>query len=268
MIMRIQMNNLAKFRLLQGMKRPIYFWLSQLEVVGSGSRSDTLTNLCPSQSTNQRFLSTKRPSSVHHAILRVHGPDSKGVVAAVSNVLDKFGCAITQSEQWTDTMESMFFERLQFSNYDTPFSDTQMEDISLAMKQVCQGFSLQHDINWRQTRRRVAIFVSKYDHCLWEILLRHEARELDCDIVAIVSNHENLRSVANTFGIPYHFTHISPDYKKIQEQKQLDLLQNLKVDLVVLARYMQVLSPSFLQQFSFDRIINIHHSFLPAFAGK
>lgn len=238
--------------------------------VASSFPVDTLTeyHCSPAATVKRRCLSTKSPSAVYHAILRVHGPDSKGVVAAVSNVLDQFGCAITQSEQWTDTMESMFFERLQFSNYDTPFSDTQMSDIAHGLKRVCQGFSLQHEVNWRLSPRRVAIFVSKYDHCLWELLLRHEARELDCDIVAVISNHESLRPIADTFEIPYHFIPITPDNKETQEQKQLALLQDLRVDLVVLARYMQVLSPLFLQQFNFDRIVNIHHSFLPAFAGK
>ena len=111
--------------------------------------------------------------------------------------------------------------------------------------------------------------VSKYDHCLWELLLRHQAHELlDCDLVAVVSNHDTLREVVDTFDIPYYVFKITPETKRTQEAAQLQLLQDLQVDLVILARYMQVLSNDFLQQFPFDRILNIHHSFLPAFAGR
>jgi formyltetrahydrofolate deformylase len=136
--------------------------------------------------------------------------------------------------------------------------------------QFCQERQLHYTINWRQQRRRVAIMVSKEDHCLWELLLRHEAHDLNCDIVAILSNHDRLRNVANTFGIPYHVFPMTPETKQEQEYLQLQLLQHqeLEVDIVVLARYMQVLSESFLKAFPINSIINIHHSFLPAFSGK
>jgi formyltetrahydrofolate deformylase len=113
----------------------------------------------------------------------------------------------------------------------------------------------------------VAIFVSKYDHCLWELLLRHRAGELECNIAFILSNHENLRHVADTFDIPYLVFPISKENKSELEQQQLTLLQDNQIDLVVLARYMQILSENFLNTFSSHRIINIHHSFLPAFTG-
>jgi formyltetrahydrofolate deformylase len=113
----------------------------------------------------------------------------------------------------------------------------------------------------------VAIFVSKYDHCLWELLLRHRAGELECNIAFILSNHENLRHVADTFDIPYLVFPINKDNKSELEQQQLTLLQDNQIDLVVLARYMQILSENFLNTFSSHRIINIHHSFLPAFTG-
>ena len=106
--------------------------------------------------------------------------------------------------------------------------------------------------------------VSKYDHCLWELLLRHSANELDMDIDVVISNHDLLRPVAETFNIPYHVIPITSSNKLEQEQKQLELLKN--VDCVVLARYMQILSHKFLQHFP-HRILNIHHSFLPAFSG-
>ena len=113
----------------------------------------------------------------------------------------------------------------------------------------------------------MAIFVSKYDHCLWELLLRHRAGELACDIPLIISNHEDLRQVADTFKVPYQVFPISNENKDHQEQQQMELLYESNIDLVVLARYMQVLSSTFCNTFH-NRIINIHHSFLPAFMGS
>jgi formyltetrahydrofolate deformylase len=113
----------------------------------------------------------------------------------------------------------------------------------------------------------MAIFVSKYDHCLWEILLRQRAGELECNIALIISNHENLRHVAETFDVPYFVFPINQENKVQMEKDQLKILQEYEIDLVVLARYMQVLSEGFLQSFLPNQIINIHHSFLPAFTG-
>ena len=199
----------------------------------------------------------------------MNGPDRKGIVATVSQILDRFGCPIQKSEHWIDRVEDLFFQRVEFSAdlpMHTAISAQQQEDITTALAAECGDLHCR--INWRQEpRKRVAIFVSQYDHCLWELLLRHEAHELDCDIVAVVSNHETLRHVATTFHIPFHVYGITADTKLEQEEKQLQLLQELQVDLVVLARYMQVLSSQFLHRFPYDRILNIHHSFLPAFAG-
>jgi formyltetrahydrofolate deformylase len=121
--------------------------------------------------------------------------------------------------------------------------------------------------SWSNKRRNMAIFVSKYDHCLWELLLRHRAGELECNISYIISNHENLRHVADTFGIPYLVFPIDKYNKLEQEQQQLKLLEENEIDVIVLARYMQILSENFLSTFSPHQIINIHHSFLPAFTG-
>jgi len=110
---------------------------------------------------------------------------------------------------------------------------------------------------------------TRYDHCLWEILLRHRAGELECDIPLIISNHETLRSVANTFDIPYYVFPITKDTKFHQEEQQMELLHEHEIDLIVLARYMQILSPTFCNNNTFhNHIINIHHSFLPAFMGS
>ena len=131
---------------------------------------------------------------------------------------------------------------------------------------ICSSYIHQ---SWGDNRRRMAIFVSRYDHCLWEILLRHRAGELECDIPLIISNHETLRSVADTFDIPYYTFPITKDTKSHQEEQQMELLHEHGIDLIVLARYMQILSPTFCNNSTFhNHIINIHHSFLPAFMGS
>lgn len=227
------------------------------------------------------------------ATLRVHGPDGKGIVAACSNLLDQRGFAIVGTEHWTDRnytcsesgeKNDRLFLRIAFdkesSNHSrsnssssssssastsNTFQTTAEKDLTV----FCHDRNLAFDINWRNRKPRVAIMASKYDHCLWELLLRHEAQELDCDIVSVLSNHDTLRHVAETFGIPFHVFPITPTTKRDQEQRELQLLQNeLHVDLIVLARYMQVLTPEFLQVFPNNQIINIHHSFLPAFSGR
>eukprot|EP00521_Asterionellopsis_glacialis_P017807 CAMPEP_0195300420 /NCGR_PEP_ID=MMETSP0707-20130614/27377_1 /TAXON_ID=33640 /ORGANISM="Asterionellopsis glacialis, Strain CCMP134" /LENGTH=264 /DNA_ID=CAMNT_0040363099 /DNA_START=30 /DNA_END=825 /DNA_ORIENTATION=- len=197
--------------------------------------------------------------------LRVHGRDSKGIVAAVSKLLDQHGCDIIKSEQWTDRVENLFFQRIQF---DYQHLTTDRDAAEHHMNDLCRNFGIRANLNWRQRQKRVAIMVSKSDHCLWELLLRHRAHELDCEIPVVLSNHPNLQPVADTFGIPYEVVPITPETKLQQEEKELNLLQNeYKVDCVVLARYMQVLSETFLHAYH-NNVINIHHSFLPAFMGS
>src|SRR5690606_37556447 len=114
--------------------------------------------------------------------------------------------------------------------------------------------------------KKMAIFVSRYDHCLYDLVLRHRARELDCDIAMVISNHPDLEPIAHNFGIPYHVFPITRENKRRQEDNEAALLEQHGVDLIVLARYMQILSGDFVERFP-ARIINIHHSFLPAFIG-
>ncbi|CAJ1944551.1 unnamed protein product [Cylindrotheca closterium] len=192
--------------------------------------------------------------------LRVFGPDSDGIVAACSNLMGKYGCNIVKSETWSDQKENMFFNRLVFT-HDQPDKVACQQDLT----EICKDFQLENRLNWRDRKKKVGIMVSKYDHCLWELLLRHSANELpEMDIELVISNHPDLQSVAETFQVPYHVIPVTPETKAEEEAKQLELLKN--VDVVVLARYMQVLSGDFLRQFP-ENIINIHHSFLPAFMG-
>jgi formyltetrahydrofolate deformylase len=232
--------------------------------------------------------------------LRVFGPDGNGLVAACSDVLGRHGANIIRSEHWTDTQHDLYFQRLAFvynPNQINKLACQQELDDRLVLSSslrpdgrhdqqqwlsttktttarptldgpsVSSSSSMESIWNWRDRRKRVGIMVSKYDHCLWELLLRNSAHELDMDIAVVISNHETLRPVADTFQIPYHrIGPITPKTKAEQEAIQIEMLQRHDVDVVVLARYMQVLSPTFLQKFPHS-IINIHHSFLPAFVG-
>jgi len=158
----------------------------------------------------------------------------------------------------------MFFQRIvfEYSNMSVERSLVEGE-----IEAICRKFGMESHLSWGDKRRKMAIFVSKYDHCLWELLLRHRAGELSCDIPLIISNHENLRPVAETFNIPYQVFPITKETNKLeQEQQQMEVLFQQNIDLLVLARYMQVLPPTFCNSFH-NRIINIHHSFLPAFMG-
>jgi formyltetrahydrofolate deformylase len=139
------------------------------------------------------------------------------------------------------------------------------EEIKPTFEKLAMEIQARWSIHFSDYVRRIAIFVSKQDHCLYDLILRQRSHELAAVIPVVISNHPDLEKVAHNFGINYHHIAIVPENKLEQEKKQLELLKQYKIDLVVLAKYMQVLSPDFLAQFS--QVINIHHSFLPAFAG-
>ena len=197
-----------------------------------------------------------------NAILRVYGPDANGIVAAFSQLLYGHGCGIVDSEQHTDHSAKLFFQRIHFD-----YSKMHTDKISLTsgIKEVCERFSMKSELNWGEKRKKVCVMVSKYDHVLWELLLRHRAGELDCDISLIISNHPDLKNIADAFNIPFHVFKITKDTKKEMEAQEMALLEQYEIDLVVLARYMQILTDEFCQAY---KVINIHHSFLPAFIGS
>jgi len=185
------------------------------------------------------------------------------IVAGCSELLNYHGCGIVKSEQWTDRAASLFFQRILFE-YEPAETDTSLAQGQ--MNNLSSRLGVEAHFNWRDRRKRVAVMVSKYNHCLWELLLRHGADELDCDIPVVLSNHPDLQPVADTFGIPFRVFPITAETKLEQEQKELDLLEEYEIDTIVLARYMQVLTDDFLNAYP-NNIINIHHSFLPAFSG-
>lgn len=197
--------------------------------------------------------------------LLISCPDKPGIVAGVSQFLYSKGANILDASQHsTDPREGLFFMRMIFHMEGTGISREQLE----ADFREKVGLPLQMDfrIDYTNRRKRMAIMVSRYDHCLMELLWRWRSGELDADIPLVISNHEHLQKLVTDFDIPFHYLPVDAVNKAGQEQAAIDLLAQHGTDLIVLARYMQILSPAFVSRYP-GRIINIHHSFLPAFAG-
>jgi formyltetrahydrofolate deformylase len=197
------------------------------------------------------------------ATLRVSCADRKGLVAALATLLYEHGANILQAQQHVDRTQSIFYQRIHFDRTDLNISHDELEDL---LRIECGRYQMDWRISYSDRPKRVALFVSKPEHCVWDLLIRHRLGELPCEIPLVLSNHAALEAVASQFGVPYHVFPIAPENKREQEAAQIELLQANRIDLVVLARYMQVLSDSFIAQYP-GRIINIHHSFLPAFIG-
>ncbi len=190
-------------------------------------------------------------------------PDRKGLVAALSGLLYNHGANILQAQQHTDTTEKIFFQRIHFDLAELDISRSELDDL---LRIECGRYEMRWRISYSDPPKRIAIFVSKFEHCFYDLLLRHRLGELPCELALVISNHPDLESGAAQFGVPYHVFPITKQNKAEQEKKEIELLQRENIDLIVMARYMQVLSDDFLATFP-DRIINIHHSFLPAFIG-
>ena len=197
------------------------------------------------------------------AVLLISCRDQKGLVAAVSEFVYKNGGNIVHAEQHVDVPENTFFHRVEWELNEFSIAPPEIGD---AFQRVAERFGMRYSLRFSSERPRVAIFVSKFDHCLLDLLYRYRVGELSGEIVAVVSNHTDLESEVKPFGIPYHLFRITAENKARQEDAEIALLQSLGVELIVLARYMQVLSTRFVRQYP-NRIINIHHSFLPAFVG-
>ncbi|MFB7814654.1 formyltetrahydrofolate deformylase [Paenibacillus chitinolyticus] len=190
-------------------------------------------------------------------------PDRPGIVAAVSKFLSEYGANIVQSDQYTmDPEGGMFFIRIEFDLTDLEQRKPRLE---ADFAGVAAEFSMDWSLSLASQRKRLAIFVSKEDHCLLELLWHWRAGDLDADIAMVVSNHPDMAPLVEPFGIPYHHIPVTPDTKAEVEKRHLELLEG-QVDLIILARYMQIIPPSFIKHYQ-NRIINIHHSFLPAFVG-
>jgi len=196
------------------------------------------------------------------ATLLISCPDQRGLVAKFANFIYANGGNITHADQHTDFEAGLFLTRIewQLTGFNLP-----KDVIEPAFNAIAQPLNAKWELHFSDTLPRIAIWVSRQDHCLFDLIWRHRAKEFPAEIPLIISNHPDLQSVVEQFGIDYYYIPITKDNKQEQEAKQLELLHQYKIDLVVLAKYMQIVSTDFIKQF--PQIINIHHSFLPAFIG-
>lgn len=197
-------------------------------------------------------------------ILNIYCPDKKGIIATTTNFIHLNAGNILYIDQYVDRDNKLFFMRLECEFVNGGFSE---EGFRLAFeKTVVNRFSLNYELYNLEYGPKIALFVSKYDHCLYDILARYEAKELQIDIPFILSNHNDLSGIADRFNLPFYHIPITKETKEEAELKQLEILKKHQVECIVLARYMQIISPKLIAHFP-NKIINIHHSFLPAFPG-
>ena len=197
-------------------------------------------------------------------ILNINCPDQKGIIATVTNFIHQKSGNIVYIDQYVDRENKLFFMRLECEFMNGNFTK---EQFSTALDEnIAKQYALEYDLYDKDYRPKMALFVSKYDHCLYDILARHQSKELAVDIPFILSNHKDLGSIAERFDIPFYHIPVTKDTKEEAEKRQLELLKQHKVECIVLARYMQIISPKLIAKYA-NKIINIHHSFLPAFPG-
>ncbi|MDQ6766266.1 MAG: formyltetrahydrofolate deformylase [Candidatus Eremiobacteraeota bacterium] len=196
-------------------------------------------------------------------ILLLQCPDRKGVVAAVTSFIYEHGGNIVHADEHQDFELKLYFFRLEWDLSEFTFA---LEDFAAHFAPLATAFEMTWRVARSAHRPKVAIFVSKAGHCLADLLFRHQIGELACDVLLVISNHSDLRKLTEFYGIPYHAIPIGAGGKDEAERASLELLNRNSIELVVLARYMQILSAQFIAGFP-NRMINVHHSFLPAFIG-
>jgi formyltetrahydrofolate deformylase len=197
------------------------------------------------------------------ATLLITCPDSKGIVAAIAEFLYQHNANILHADQHQDAENNLFLMRVEWdlAGFSLPTADFEQHFSAIASR-----FNMTWQLNLSQKPLRVAIMVSQYDHCLADLLHRHKNGELVCDIPLIISNHRDTEALAKFYGVDFHYISVNKDNKAAAEAEQFSLFDQYQIDLIVLARYMQILSPDFVARYP-KQIINIHHSFLPAFIG-
>lgn len=202
--------------------------------------------------------------STNHAILLIHCPDTKGIVSVVGDFIFDNGGNIVSVAQHVDSESQQFFMRVKWELDNFTIPREKIDEFFGTL--VGKRFDMEWSLHFTDYKPKMAVFVSKMSHCLYDILQRYQSGEWNVDIPFIVSNHPNLQYIAERFDIPYHVIPITKENKAEQEKKELDLLKAHDIDFIVLARYMQILSDDFIKEYP-NKIINIHHSSLPAFAG-
>jgi formyltetrahydrofolate deformylase len=197
------------------------------------------------------------------AVLLIDCPDRKGLVASIANFLLEHDANILHADQHQDAERGLFFMRVE---WDLKGFKVALSDFEKKFSPIAKKFQMRWQVKNFQPTPRVVILVSRHDHCLVDLLYRHRSKEIACEIPLIISNHAEAAPLAQFFDVRYEHIAVDPQNKSQAEKKQIALLEAAKPDLIVLARYMQILSPGFVQKFP-GRILNVHHSFLPAFSG-
>jgi len=202
------------------------------------------------------------------AILLISCPDRKGEVATIADFVYRHGGNILHADEHADEESGLFLMRVEFDpkDFDIDLSEDDLNDFGKEFSPVAEAFAMKWRLALGAQRPRVIIFVSKFDHCLVDLLYRHQSGELHCEIPLIISNHLDARPIAEFYGIPYAAVPVSKENKDQAEKQIHELISRHRPDFMVLARYMQILSNEFVRQYP-RRIINIHHSSLPAFIG-
>ncbi|KAB1155692.1 formyltetrahydrofolate deformylase [Flavobacterium luteum] len=194
----------------------------------------------------------------------IHCEDQKGIIAAVTNFILKVEGNITYIDQHVDVDQNVFFMRLECELMNERWN---VESIKVDFQEsIANDFKMSWQLYNKDQKPKMALFVSKYEHCLFDILGRYSAGELPLEIPLIISNHEDLKPIADRFNIPFHHVPFNKENKIEGEKQHIALLQQYDVDFIVLARYMQIITPQLISLYK-NKIINIHHSFLPAFPG-
>ena len=197
------------------------------------------------------------------AILLIDCPDRKGLVAAIANFLLAQNANILHADQHQDNELGLFFMRIEFS-----LDQSEAEEAAFRREfgELAASLNMRWRLEYASRKPRVALFVSQYLHCIADLLQRHQSGELKCEIPVIIGNHPDAAALAGFYGIPFHLIEVTRENKQQAEAEQIALIEEYGVELIVLARYMQILSPEFCRRYPL-RVINVHHSFLPAFVG-
>lgn len=201
---------------------------------------------------------------MQHFTLLIHCEDQKGIIAAVTNFIVNVEGNIIYLDQHVDVEQNVFFMRLECELTNPNHS---LEAVKKSFEEtIGTTFKMYVEFYNKNSKPKMALFVSKYTHCLYDILGRYSAGELNVEIPLIISNHTDLEPIANQFNIPFYHIPFTKDIKEAGEKQQIELLQKFDIDFIVLARYMQIITPKLIALYE-NKIINIHHSFLPAFPG-
>lgn len=201
---------------------------------------------------------------MNHAVFLISCPDQKGITATITNFVYTNNGNIVHADQHIDEQSNTFFMRIEWDLDGFAF---EKDKIAEAFSSIIEKFQMKWELFFTERKLRVSIFVSKHSHCLYDLLLRHKGGQLHCEIPLIISNHPDAAPIAEEFGIKFSEVPIKGENKEEQEKKEIDILQKCGIELIILARYHQIFTKQFVATFP-NRIINIHHSFLPAFAGQ